>query len=158
MEEVNVVEEVNETEDELKADESAALEKKSEKLQLRSIVDIVNDLKKPIHPSKLETRKQGGANITYLPWRNCVRYLDLYATGWSYTIPNVYFDSKDRVVVVAELQIPCLEGVVIRQATGTEEEPAEGKKMYGDKVSNAESMALRRAAAKAGLALYLYDK
>lgn len=127
-------------------------------LKLRSITDIIEDLKKPIHESKLEHRKQGGTDITYLPWRNCVRYLDLYAPGWSYAVKSVYFDSKDRIVTVAQLSIPCLEGVVTREATGTEEEPAAGKRMYGDKVSNSESMALRRAAAKFGLALYLYDK
>jgi hypothetical protein len=51
--------------------------------------------------------------------------------------------------------VPCLEGVVYREATGQEEEETTS---YGDSSSNAESMALRRAAAKFGLGLYLYDK
>jgi len=37
-------------------------------------------------------------------------------------------------------------------------EAIEDPKRYGDAATNAESAALRRAAAKFGLALYLYDK
>jgi hypothetical protein len=48
--------------------------------------------------------------------------------------------------------------VFYREATGTEEEPDEDEKMYGDPSSNAEAMALKRAAAKFGLGLYLYQK
>jgi hypothetical protein len=51
-----------------------------------------------------------------------------------------------------------VEGWVYREATGTEEEPDDDQQMYGDPSSNAESMALRRAAAKFGLGLYLYNK
>jgi hypothetical protein len=50
---------------------------------------------------------------------------------------------------------PCLEGVGYREATGTEDEEHKG---YGDSSSNAEAMALKRAASKFGLALYLYHQ
>jgi hypothetical protein len=53
------------------------------------------------------------------------------------------------------LSIPCLEGVVSREATGTEDEELKG---YGDPSSNAEAMALKRTASKFGLGLYLYQK
>jgi hypothetical protein len=53
------------------------------------------------------------------------------------------------------ISIPCLEGIISREATGTEDEELKG---YGDPSSNAEAMALKRAAAKFGLGLYLYQK
>ena len=73
--------------------------------------------------------------------------------------------SSDRIFLTGRLTIPTAEGNVYREATGTEElkrtdretgEPIE--LAYGDPSSNAESMALRRAAAKFGLGLYLYNK
>jgi hypothetical protein len=51
--------------------------------------------------------------------------------------------------------VPHAEGVIWREATGYEPLPVKG---YGDPTSTAESMALRRAAAKIGLCLYLYGK
>ncbi len=57
--------------------------------------------------------------------------------------------------MIVRLSIPCLEGIVYREATGQEDETHE---TYGDSSSNAESMALRRASAKFGLGLYLYDQ
>lgn len=58
------------------------------------------------------------------------------------------------VAVTVRITIPCVEGAIHREATGQEDVAVKG---YGDSTSNAESMALRRAAAKFGLALYLYD-
>jgi DNA repair RAD52-like protein 1, mitochondrial len=59
------------------------------------------------------------------------------------------------VTVIASISIPCSEGVVTREATGCEDSDAKG---YGDACSNAEAMALKRAAAKFGLGLHLYQK
>jgi hypothetical protein len=63
--------------------------------------------------------------------------------------------TSERFVDTARITIPCLEGAVWREATGTEDEELRG---YGDPSSNAEAMALKRAAAKFGLGLYLYQK
>jgi hypothetical protein len=93
-------------------------------------------------------------DVTYVPWYNAVRYLDKYAPGWSYRIKSITPIGKS-VVVVAEISITAAEGIITRQATGIEDDEVSG---YGDPSSNAESMALRRAAAKFGLGLYLYDK
>ncbi len=58
-----------------------------------------------------------------------------------------------------------VDGIIWKEATGTEllKEWSEKKQemtelAYGDPSSSAESMAFRRAAAKFGLGLYLYDK
>ncbi|MFN0118873.1 MAG: Rad52/Rad22 family DNA repair protein [Blastocatellia bacterium] len=120
----------------------------------RSIRDIIADLSKPCAKERLKTRKQGKNTLTYLPWYQAVRYLDKYAAGWSYEVRDIKTLGENCVVIVRVL-IPCAEGVIWREATGIEPLTVIG---YGDPASNAESMALRRAAAKFGLGLYLYDK
>jgi hypothetical protein len=57
--------------------------------------------------------------------------------------------------MTVRLTIQCAEGTVYREATGQEDETLDS---YGDSSSNAESMALRRASAKFGLGLALYDQ
>ncbi len=61
----------------------------------------------------------------------------------------------ESLVMTVRITIPCAEGEVYREATGIEDEETSS---FGDTASNAESMALRRAAAKFGLGLSLYDK
>ncbi len=121
---------------------------------LRSIREIVADLSKPIPERHLRQRKQGGKDITYVEWHTVIRYLDHFAPGWCYEVRNVS-QIGERCVVVVRITVPCLEGSVFREATGTEDEELKG---YGDPSSNAEAMALKRAAAKLGLGLYLYQK
>lgn len=120
---------------------------------LRSIADIVKDLSKPVAPRHLRRRKQGGKELSYIAWHDAVKYLDHYAPGWCYRVVSLEH-IKEKVVLIAEISIPSLEGVITRQATGNEDDVTSS---YGDPFSNAESMALRRAAAKYGLGLYLYD-
>lgn len=127
-------------------------------LPLRSINDIINDLSKPIKARHLKQKIRAGQRLDFIPWYHAVKYLDLYAPGWSYEVRDTVWNTEGRLVLTVRLSIPCLEGLVYREATGTEEEPEEGERMYGDPSSNAESMALRRAAAKFGLGLYLYNK
>lgn len=130
------------------------LDAKSESTELRSIRDIVKDLSKPVAKRHLRTRRQGGKELTYISWYDAVKYLDHYAPGWTYEVRRI--DSiAGKLILTIRLSIPCLEGIVYREATGQEEEETTS---FGDSSSNAESMALRRAAAKFGLGLYLYDK
>ena len=120
----------------------------------RSIRDIVKDLSKPVAKRHLRTRKQGGKQIQYIAWHDAVKYLDHYAPGWCYEIRRV--DSiAGKLILTVRLSIPCLEGIIYREATGQEDENLE---TYGNSSSNAESMALRRASTKFGLGLYLYDQ
>jgi hypothetical protein len=111
-------------------------------------------LSKPLAQRHLKTRKQGGHELTYIEWHTAVKYLDLFAAGWSYHVRSVA-QVGNLVTVIAAISIPCLEGVITREATGCEEADAKG---YGDAVSNSEAMALKRAASKFGLGLYLYQK
>ena len=121
---------------------------------LRSIREIVKDLQKPIAQKHLRKRRQGGKEITYLAWHDAVKYLDHYAPGWCYEVRRI--DSiAGKVILTVRISIPSLEGIIYREATGQEDETLES---YGDSTSNSESMALRRAAAKFGLGLALYDQ
>lgn len=153
-----------ETEDRLEYGEEAitgaARQKPQEigQMPLRSINDIIADLSKPIKARHLKKKMRGGQVLDFIPWYHAVKYLDLHAPGWSYEVRNTIWNTEGRLVLTVRLTLPCLEGLVYREATGTEEEPEEGERMYGDPSSNAESMALRRAAAKFGLGLYLYNK
>jgi hypothetical protein len=129
----------------------------------RPLADILSDLSKPIAPQHLryldKRNKKSGAvtKIPYIPWYLAVKYLDYYAPNWCSEIRSLTW-SEGRLTLTVRLLIPCAEGWVYREATGTEEEPDDDQQMYGDPSSNAESMALRRAAAKFGLGLYLYNK
>jgi hypothetical protein len=122
----------------------------------RSIRDIVRDLSAPLHKRHLKTKpaSRNGGEITFIEWHTAVKFLDHHAPGWSYAVKSVA-QVGNLVTVVASISIPCAEGVVTREATGCEDVKTTG---YGDSVSNAEAMALKRAASKFGLALYLYQK
>ncbi|MGI8788468.1 MAG: Rad52/Rad22 family DNA repair protein [Pyrinomonadaceae bacterium] len=124
------------------------------KTDLRSIREIVRDLSKPIAQKHLRKRRQGGKEIAYLSWHDAVKYLDHFAPGWCYEIRSIESVSG-KLILIVRLSILCAEGIVYREATGQEDETLDS---YGDSSSNAESMALRRAAAKFGLGLALYDQ
>ena len=137
------------------AEENAEeLDSKNVSNELRSIRDIVKDLSKPVAKRHLRSRKQGGRDITYIAWHDAIKYFDHYAPGWNYEIRSINSVSG-KLILIVRLSVPCAEGVVYREATGQEDETLES---YGDSSSNAESMALRRASAKFGLGLYLYDQ
>lgn len=125
---------------------------------LRPLAAIIEDLTKPIKERHLGSKVRSGQKLQFLPWYHAIKYLDLYAPGWSCEVRSMLWSIEGRLTLVVRITIPTADGVVYREATGTEEEPEEGERMYGDPSSNAESMALRRAASKFGLGLYLYDK
>jgi len=129
-------------------------ESKSDADNLRSIRDIVKDLSKPIAQKHLRKRRQGGKEIMYLAWHDAVKYLDHFAPGWCYEIRSIE-SVAGKLILIVRLSVQCSEGIVYREATGQEDEDLES---YGNSSSNSESMALRRAASKFGLGLYLYDQ
>jgi hypothetical protein len=120
----------------------------------RSIAAIIADLSRPVNPQRLKQRQQGGRTLDYLPWYQAVRYLDKSAPGWRYEIRSVT-EVGDNLVMTVRITIPAVEGEVWREASALE--PIKGTG-FGDCAVNAESAAQRRAAAKFGLCLGLYDK
>ncbi len=119
----------------------------------RTIAEIISDLSKPIPERLIRTKTVSGQKIKFLSWHTAVRFLDLYAPGWSYEIRHLS-GIGGKLVVVSRISILCAEGIVYREATGQEDEDVSS---WGDSSSNAEAQALKRAAAKFGLGLYLYD-
>ena len=119
----------------------------------RGIQEIIADLSKAIPKRLLKTKTAGGQKINFITWHTAVRFLDLYAPGWNYEIRHLA-GVGGKLIIVARISVPCAEGVVYREATGQEDEDISG---WGDSSSNSEAQALKRAAAKFGLALYLYE-
>lgn len=125
---------------------------------LRSISEIIKDLSKDLPERHIKSKVLKGQRINFITWYHAVKYLDLYAPGWSGEVRQVA-EIGGRVIVVYRITIPCLEGLVYREATGQESDwDEEEETKYGDPSSNAEAMAFKRAAAKFGLGLYLYDR
>lgn len=124
---------------------------------------IQTALSRPLPESMLEAKTLKGSRISYISWHTVNRVLDKYAPGWTWEICQMGM-SADRLFLVGRLTIPTADGSLYREATGTEElkrtndNGTSVELAYGDPSSNAESMAFRRAAAKFGLGLYLYDK
>lgn len=129
---------------------------KPPKIYARSAAEILADLSKEIAPQHLKSKSKGGNKITFISWYIAVRYLDFFAPGWCSEVRSVNW-IQERIVITVRLSIPTAEGWIFREATGTEEDDTDGK-MYGTPADHAESSALRRAAAKFGLGLYLYNK
>ncbi len=149
---------MNQTTREIEAQDSTAKpQAKTPKEYARPLAEILADLSKPIDARHLREKKRGGVTLKFIPWYTAVKYLDYFAPGWKSEIRSIVW-GDGRIVLTVRLTIVAAEGECWREATGTEEEPDNGSQMYGDPSSNAESMALRRAAAKFGLGLNLYDR
>ena len=122
---------------------------------IRPLAEILTDLKRPPADKHLRTKKKGGTELTFIPWYFVVGYFDLYAPGWCYEIRSVT-EIKGQVILTVRITIRTADfGEIWREASGIEDEETNS---YGDASSNAESMALRRAASKFGFGLYLYNK
>lgn len=120
----------------------------------RTIVEVLTDLRKPIPARLIKHRVQGGTQIDYIEWHTAAKLLDYFAPGWFSEIRNVS-QTDARLVLTVRVTLVCSDGQVSREATGQEELNSKG---YGDPSSNAEAMAFKRAAAKCGLGLHLYEK
>lgn len=135
----------------------------------RPLAEIIADLSKPIPQQYLSQRKQGGAQLTFLPWYQCANLLDRVCGGqWEKRIVHI-FEGKERLYMTVEITIHAQEGSFSRTGSGSENlketfwNPETQRYeirdwAYGDVLSKVESTAFRRAAAAWGLARYLYDK
>ena len=73
--------------------------------------------------------------------------------GWEGHVSNVCTSESD-VYVVYRVSIHAQEGTFSREATGSERLD---NNAWGEAIAKAESQAFRRACARWGLALYLYE-
>lgn len=129
---------------------------------------ILADLAKPI-PGKYLDKLKDKSKAIFLPWFHACSLLDRCTGGhWDYQVTSIY-STPDRIYVTARITIYAEEGAFSRDGVGTEmlkrevvdRETGEVSSVeiaYGDPSSNAESMALKRAMQKFGLARYLKDK
>ena len=138
------------------------------KITPRPLQAIMADLHKPVPRRLTESKVQGGTEITFIPWHQACRLMDLYAPGWSGTVKSIQVvtapdkkgDRKDLVVITYRVSIPCTDDegnlvIIDRESTGWEDFTNQS---WGDPFSNAESMAKRRAFAQFGLGQHLYRK
>ena len=113
--------------------------------QLRDTLNQATD------PSLIRHRRQAGTELGYLEWFTVNRILDTHCPGWSGDA--VVTVAGDTVIVTYTIRIPTADGVVSRSATGSD------KLGSGfDPVASAEQQAFKRAAARFGIGLDLYDK
>lgn len=129
-------------------------------LPRRSIRAIVADLSQPLPQACVAMRPEDGQPVPYLHKETVATLLDTYAPGWHGRVIRIDHIAH-KVILTYRVMIPCLEGLVSREATGQEDDvplTKHGKPAYGDSSSNAEAMAFKRAAAKFGVGAWLYDK
>lgn len=129
------------------------------------IVQLVKILSRKLPDSYLKERlvgkKSEGRKVKYIPWTRILKILDKYSPGWQWEVSRIH-NSDDRLYVVGRLTLFTKDGPVSRDGVGTEMLKRTDKNTgeieeiaYGNPSSNAEANALRRAAAKFGLGLYL---
>jgi hypothetical protein len=134
-----------------------------------TLAQIEERLSQPLPSNLLSQKVLRGNKIPYISWHVATKILSTYCPGWQWEIQDCFL-SQERLFLIGKLSIPTQDcGLITRSATGTEVfketyfNRATGSQEvrdipYGDPSSNAESMAFRRAAAKFGLGLYLYQK
>lgn len=118
---------------------------------MNSFKELRDTLSQPTDPSLIRHRRQGGAEFDYLEWFTVNRILDTHCPGWSGDATVTV--AGDTVIVTYTIRIPTADGVVSRSATGSD------KLGSGfDPVASAEQQAFKRAAARFGIGLDLYDR
>ena len=135
----------------------------------RPIEQIKTDLERPIPRRLLETKTLQGHEITFCPWYRVQKIFDHYTGGlWEYEIRERTIEQfeetdsetgvtvkKGYLMLTVRIYITAAEGRLYREGTGIERLDVSS---YGDPQSNAESQAFRRACARWGLGLHLYDE
>ena len=112
-------------------------------------------LQKPVPPRHIESKTLKGNRIDFVPWYRLQKILDHYTGGWwEYVIEEGHQEGGQHVTTVT-ISVIAAERTVSRQGRGYEESSTDS---FGDPYSNAESQAFRRACARFGLGLDLWDK
>ena len=126
---------------------------------LRPLGAILKDLAKPVPERLLETKRIQGTEITYIPWYRAQKILNHYTHGfWEYRIVERWQEGNGDFMMTVEITIHTTDGLFSREGTGREKPGvAASDKGWGDTQSNAESMAFRRACARWGLGIDLYE-
>ena len=151
----------------------------------RTLAEIYDDLRKEPRASDLREKDTGKFKATYMHHATLRDYLDFLAPGWEWVttisrldsrvpvmdskkennkwvkVPrlddegNQIFEDRGLVYVSGTLIIHGSDGRVARDGIGNEDDVVAS---YGDPSSNAEAMALRRAAMAHGFCRSLWKK
>jgi hypothetical protein len=119
----------------------------------RLFVDTIADLHKPIPDEYICSKSLKGEKIIFLDWHTTNMILDYVAPNWEVSLD--YGQIGDRAIVKAKITLYCEDGCFSRESIGSDDTE---DKYFGGFMPDAESQAMRRAAARFGLGLYLYDK
>jgi hypothetical protein len=120
----------------------------------RPLNEVISDLSKPLPFEMVSWFSKKGQDIPYIKWHDANMILDYIAPGWQVEIDHPG-QVGDRVTTRATLSLLCAEGSFSRSSTGSDDLADDH---FGGPVPDCESQAFRRAAARFGLGLYLYDK
>jgi hypothetical protein len=119
----------------------------------RLFIDTIADLHKPLPDEYISSKSLKGEKILYLDWHTANMILDYVAPNWEISMD--YGQIGDRGIVKAKITLHCEDGSFSRESIGSDNTEDE---YFGGFMPDAESQAMRRAAARFGLGLYLYDK
>ena len=86
---------------------------------MQSICVVASDLQRPIDPRHHRTRRQGGKELTYVPWSTLVRCLLHRAEGYSWEIRSVQ-TIGDFVAVTGRLTVPTADGPLVYENVSSE--------------------------------------
>ncbi len=114
---------------------------------------VLTALGRPVDPRHHCTRKQGGKELTHVPWSTLVRCLLHRAPGYSWELRSVQ-QIGEWVTVTGRLTVPTAEGPLVYENVSSE--PLKGGS-YAPPVETAASSCLRRCCAMAGLGLELWE-
>jgi hypothetical protein len=120
----------------------------------RTVQDVLRALHAPLPPELLQHRRADntGKTLTHIPWQVVNRQLTYLAPGWCGEVKFIHY-GRESVTVTYKLSIPCADGTISRESTGTKRLHSDG---FGEPEQLAEQQAFCRAAARLGLGLYLY--
>ena len=120
----------------------------------RPLAQILSDLSKPVPERLLRHRvlTKEGKTLNYIPWYHVARLMDLYAPGWEGSVKQIQ-QINGLVVVTYAVTIHTSDGSFTREATGQEDLD----RNFADAVCSAEQQAFKRACARFGLGLDLYE-
>jgi len=123
---------------------------------MKTLEEILTDLREPVPPSKIKQKTKGGTRINFISWYDYCDLLDERAGigGWSWEVRDLT-QVGNRLHLTGVLTLIGSDRSLTMMATGTEDTDLQS---YGDPSSNAEAMALRRCCAKFGLARSLWRK
>ncbi len=120
---------------------------------LKSRAETLLELQRPVDERHFRTRRQGGKELTYVPWYTLVRHLQHRAPGYSWELKAVS-QVGEWVTVVGRLTVPTLDGALVYENVSSERLDASS---FAPPVETAASSCLRRCCALAGLGLSAWE-